>query len=265
MKRRPGSYEELLRKGKIMNFVRINGCVIALLLFSYDISVAAVFQPNDRIVSDPAQSIRDPEFDPTYNLMVWQDELNQLWLADLDPATGEISPFNGKGQLIDSELSNLILIGNGPEFGYGNGETILCYNKTISSTRILATASKDESDNWVPVLEDQGDNRYRPICSPEGTLDPVRMIYVQDVSPGESVVSWRVVGDPDSERSFRQYQVSVDAGPPRSGQLYLLFRSTAYGSFSGLTLTSRPQSRLPSTPTPNSMPLPGMRQSSMMC
>jgi hypothetical protein len=134
--------------------------------------------------------------------MVWQDELNQLWLADLNPTTGEISPFDGKGLLVDTGLSNILTIGNGPEFGYGNGETILCYNKTIDLTRTLATASKDELGNWVPALEDLGENRYRPICSPEGTPDPARMVYVQEIGPGDKVVSWRVAGDSATERSF---------------------------------------------------------------
>jgi hypothetical protein len=165
-------------------------------------SVAESFVPDDRLVSDPSVDLKDPEFDQLGNLMLWQDTNGDMWLSDVDPVTGDIIPNTGQGLLVDSGLANIVAIGNGPEFGYGAGEVFLCYNKLISSTRYLAIAKQDTEGNWVPTIQEMANDRYRPICTPPGTTDAGRIVYVNASDPLQKAVSWRNIDDAASERTF---------------------------------------------------------------
>ncbi len=166
------------------------------------IAVAALFQPDDRLVSDPNIDLIDPEFDPKDNLMVWQDRNGNLWLADIDQNNGAITPTSGKGLLVDTGLSNIIAIGNGPEFGYGAGGSAICYNKRVADTRFLAVAYKNVGGFWTPSLLGNGANRWRPMCTGPDTLDEAKVIYINQITPDQRALSWRILNSPDTERSF---------------------------------------------------------------
>ena len=184
--------------------VFLNKAVMVLLLvyFPVSIAVADVFTPNDRLVSDPLVNLRDPEFDSVGNRMIWQDENNNMWLADVDPVTGDILPNTGQGLLVDSGLANIVAIGNGPEFGYGAGEVFLCYTKRDATGRYLAISKQDIAGNWLPSIQEMANDRYRSICTVEGTPDAGRMVYVDATDPAQKTISWRNIDDAASERTF---------------------------------------------------------------
>jgi hypothetical protein len=163
---------------------------------------AEVFEPDDRLVSDPDVYLADPEFDPVNNLMTWQDLAGDLWLATIDTQTGDIIPADGRGLLVDSGLASAFAIGNGPEFGYGAGEVFLCYTKLEDPTRLLTVARKDVSGTWIPSVQVNGEDRFRPLCTPPGTPDLGRLVYVNDSAPEGKAVSWRDIDDETTERSF---------------------------------------------------------------
>lgn len=176
---------------------------LALVLIPLQAPLGAVFEPDDRLVSDPSSDMVDPEFDPVGNRVVWQDTPpGDLWLADIDPDTGAMTPVDGKGILVDTGLANLIPVGNGPEFGFGAGEVFLCYTKQSGDTWQLGLARQDINGDWVPSEMTLIDDRWRPICTPPGTPDLGRMSYIQEIAPGEKAVGWRDIDDPDSERTF---------------------------------------------------------------
>jgi hypothetical protein len=162
---------------------------------------ADVFVPNDRLVSTPDSDIRDPEFDPVGNRMVWQDLSGNLWLAGVDPLTGDILPRTGQGLLIDTGLADVRALGNGPEFGHGAGEVFLCYTKQFGATWFLAAARREVNGNWLSSVLESGGQRYRPLCTPPGTLDKGRAVYVNTES-GSKAVSARTIDDPASEVTF---------------------------------------------------------------
>jgi hypothetical protein len=190
----------MLRRAKIESRKIAMVPLLALLVSS--VSVAELFVPDDRLVSDPGIDIKDPELDQLGNRMLWQHTNGDMWLADVDPLTGDIIPNTGQGLLVDSGLANLVAVGNGPEFGYGAGEVFLCYNKQIASIRYLAIAKQDFAGNWVPTIQEMVDDRYRPICTPPGTPDAGRVVYVDSSDPVQKTVSWRNIDDAASERTF---------------------------------------------------------------
>ena len=183
-------------------FVRRFVAVMLMLLVSATALQAGVFLPNERLVSDPSISMKDPEFDSVGNLMTWQDDAGNLWLADIDATTGDILPATGQGILVDTGLARAGFVGNGPEFGYGAGETFLCYTRLLSGIRHIAVARKDQFGDWVPSVQELGSDRWRPLCSLPGTPETGRMIYVSETTPGQRAVSWRVIDDAFSERTF---------------------------------------------------------------
>ena len=108
-------------------------------------STLGQFVPNDRIVSDPAATLVDPEFDQLDNYMVLQEVEGNLWLAKIDPVTGDIHPPDGRGKLLDTIVANPSESGNGPEFGYGGGEPYVVYTRRLLTTMGLGVAKQDVS------------------------------------------------------------------------------------------------------------------------
>lgn len=175
---------------------------VLFMLSPFAALLADVFVPDDRLVSDLSVDLKDPEFDMVGNLMVWQDADGNMWLSDVDPATGEILPSTGQGDLVDSGLANLFAIGNGPEFGYGAGETFLCYTKTSLQTRYLAVAKQDTGGNWLASIQENANDRYRPLCTTQGTQDAGRIVYINASDALQKTLSWRVIDDETTERTF---------------------------------------------------------------
>lgn len=163
---------------------------------------AYVFVPEDVLVSDPNLSLKDPEFDLGENRMVWQDSSGTLWLAYVHPDTGAIVPSTGQGQQLATGLAGLFAVGNGPEFGYGAGETFICYTKSVREKHALGVARRGPDGTWTSSVLNEGLNRFRPLATTRGTPDPGRLVYVQEPDSGPNVVSWRVLDDPATERTF---------------------------------------------------------------
>lgn len=168
---------------------------------------AAVFEPNDVLISDPSEGLTDPEFDPMFFQTVWQDAGGNLWLADVDPVTGAMSPTSGKGELVDSGLASIFMTGNGPEFAYGNGKRYITYTRSIGGLRAIATAKQEDNGVWTADIEENGEDRWRPIGTFFGTPDAPRTVYAHELPTGESAVSWRVMGDASSEKTFPGFNV----------------------------------------------------------
>jgi hypothetical protein len=75
------------------------------------------FVPDDLVVSDPAVSLPDPEFDTVGNQVAWQDRDGlELWVADVDPVNGTLSPPDGRGTLIATNVVPISRVRNGPEW-----------------------------------------------------------------------------------------------------------------------------------------------------
>ncbi len=78
------------------------------------------FVINDRVVSDPTSTLPDPDFDNLNYRLAWGDVANtgNLWVAGIDPVTGNLLPTTGQGQLAGIEELRAY---NGPTWGFQQG------------------------------------------------------------------------------------------------------------------------------------------------
>jgi hypothetical protein len=164
--------------------------------------VLADFVPEDVVVSDPSSDVTPPEFDARTMRMIWQDRANRLWLADVDPVTGDITPVDGKGTMLDDHLSPGSLVQNTPRYTYGSDGAYIAYNKVVGDVDLnLAMAEEIAPDVWVTTLLENGADRWKANGSPEETTDPARIVYNRLTEFGTIVTSWRDINDPATEQS----------------------------------------------------------------
>ncbi len=186
--------------GKAFSQLALLAPAVALFLGVAGVPALADFVVDDQIISDPNSDLPAPEFDEERSLMIWQDRFDEMWLADVDPITGDIIPQDGRGQLIDTDLAPVGEVGNTPRFSYGE-EDVLIYTRNVDGTKWLAVARNEAPGIWVPQLLEQGDNRLRANGTPQGFTGTARMVYNRELPDGEIVVSWRDWNDPASEGS----------------------------------------------------------------
>src|SRR6185503_2439878 len=110
-------------------------------------TLADDFVPDDIIVSDPTSDLTPPEFDWRTKHMVWQDRVNNLWVADIDVVTGAIIPTDGQGTLVDTDLSPGGQIKNTPRYTWGSDQGAIVYNHTLDGIRTLAKAIETDPIN----------------------------------------------------------------------------------------------------------------------
>jgi hypothetical protein len=116
----------------------------------------AQFTPNETLVS-PNPALIDPEFSQSRGKLAWTDPKGNLWLANVNGATGAFKPISGQGELIATgtvSKANMFLW-NGPEWiSMASGEQIY-YSyylpgkaPTAQNTR-MALAVQDTTGAWV--------------------------------------------------------------------------------------------------------------------
>ena len=74
------------------------------------------FEPDDIRLGDPAISYNDPEFLPDGTRVTWVDQQRQVWVSDLDPATGLLRSKNGQDILVGKGWAPFLHSQNGPEW-----------------------------------------------------------------------------------------------------------------------------------------------------
>ncbi len=96
------------------------------------------FVVKDRIVTDPTVSVRDPDFDNFNYRATWftvgsenntDNSDNNLWVADIDPLTGNFVPFNGQGKLAGTTVVDGY---NGPTWGFGASGPAVYFTKDVT-------------------------------------------------------------------------------------------------------------------------------------
>jgi outer membrane protein assembly factor BamB len=175
--------------------------VVLFCLLASSFAVLA-FEPIDIIVSNPVLDLRQPEFDARTKRMIWQDRLEYLWIADVDPVTGAIHPKDGKGTRIDTNLSPLGEVQNTPRYTWGTDGGYIIYTKDAGDIDLhLAMAEEVEPGVWMTSLLENGENRFKANGSPEETPGPARIVYNRITPEGDIVTSWRELLDPTTEQS----------------------------------------------------------------
>lgn len=186
--------------------------VVALSAVASGQALAAAI-PEIQVTADPVVDIefdwaRDGQYCPTCNYgqgnarFTFTDRNQNLWLAWIDYYTGEFSPRNGQGILIDTNAAFATDFGNGPEWMFSTGPSQIVYTRykdgerqsTFSAGAAVAKMKSDGS--W------SGSIMYNGIAkqSPAATLDlndPAPRANYQDYA--KKKVYWRTMSKPGSE------------------------------------------------------------------
>jgi len=107
------------------------------------------FVIQDTIISDTTSSLQDPEIDWLGHHICWANE-EGIWVADIDPVTGNFIPANGKGVLIDSTPSytGMIWLKNGPEWAISQNGSVVIYPDSVDATTVTVGTSKKINNVW---------------------------------------------------------------------------------------------------------------------
>jgi hypothetical protein len=178
--------------------------VVVLVLSQTFESQAEGFVPDDQVISDPSVSLVDPEIDQLNHRIAWQSLDNELWVADLDPVTAALSPPDGKGTLIDTNLAPLISTLNGPEWAYGLTGAWIVYTKSQTFGFNIAAAKQLQDGSWAANGLQNSLLRFLPLGTPiSNTQTPVKTTYYYyNQQTSSRFLAWRNLNNPETEQFF---------------------------------------------------------------
>ena len=149
-----------------------------------------------------APGLLDPEFDSVGHQVLGVESDRVLWVASVDPATGDIDPPDGRGEWVDDQIATLST-GNGPEWLYTErGEEIVYAYRWNNTTRVVHVWRG--SGGWDGTFLPNSDGLVGTV----GSLDP------DDPSPrivskqGDALRAWWRFLDDDEDH------LVVDASMP---------------------------------------------------
>lgn len=133
------------------------------------------FTITDVAISTTTAQIIDPEFDYNGNRMCWQDLSRNLWVCDVNPTTGEITPNTGRGTLIDTDLAPIDITWNGPEWAFSTTESQIVYTKAVSGVPTIWRA-RLVNGTWVKENLATPGGRFNPRATKNKT-DATPYVY----------------------------------------------------------------------------------------
>ena len=130
----------------------------------------AQFTIRDVVISDTSSNLVDPEIDWLGNRIVWAD-WDGVWIADIDPVTGDFIPENGKGVLVDSTPSfpGMSAVANGPEWAMSrDGSEAIYPDSTTEGIHVRIGRVRFENGRWVQRPLENSTNRIPFFASYDG-------------------------------------------------------------------------------------------------
>jgi len=101
------------------------------------------FVVRDILAADAMASLIDPEYNMDLKIVCWQSDDKDLWVCSLDPVTRCFVPSDGKGTLVDHDLTPPTFGGwNGPEWMLSKGCTQIVYNQKKGGIRYPGLATQ---------------------------------------------------------------------------------------------------------------------------
>jgi hypothetical protein len=141
----------------------------------------------------------DPEFDNTEGRVVWQTaQGEEVWLAAIDPNTGDLVPSDGRGTLLDRDVGPISIGKNGPEWAYSDRGPQALWTRTTGFGLLSLARAVRGPQGWSVSDIIDSDNQATPI----GSLDPgdprPRTIWYTSNGffPG---LGWRELDDPTQQ------------------------------------------------------------------
>jgi len=186
-------------------------CVAALLVAGASLGASAqTWAPNETQVSPQADLI-DAEFSQSRAMITWSDEIGRLWIAYVDPETGDVSPSDGHGILVDPDVmrfQDAQKTKNGPEWVSTSLGDHIVYTKyagrhTDGNSRI-GYAYPDANGVWQGGYLDANLVRKAPYGSLTDGDPAPRITYVDH----RENHYWRDLWDPSSEQLIPDFPAS---------------------------------------------------------
>jgi hypothetical protein len=158
------------------------------------------FVPDDTFAHDPVYEIIDPEFDEVTGQIGWQTSLGEeLWVAGIDPSTGDFIPASGKRDLVAQGIGPISMGRNGPEWTYTAQGATLLYTAPLPRGFGLGRADR-VGGAWVTSTLPGSLEEVSPI----GTLnrgDPApRVRWLTRLADGSTTFGWRALDDPTTDQ-----------------------------------------------------------------
>ena len=187
-------------------------CLVAAVAAACAAGVAGAqtWAPNETQVSSQKDMI-DIEFSQSRGQFTWNDEVGNLWIGNIDLATGNFTPVNGKAILVDPDsmrFQDAQKTKNGPEWVMTSQGDHIVYTKyagrhTDGNSR-LGYAYPDTTGTWVGGYLDANLSRKAPYGSlVEGDTSP-RITYVDN----RENHYWRDIWNPASETPIADFPAS---------------------------------------------------------
>ena len=149
--------------------------VACLLVLLTTVVSADDFVPTDEVLSAPGRSLSDPEFDEVNHRATWQfgpnpQVVGTLLVADVDPDTGEIlDPQSGlslreggRGRILDQQLVERTVTGNGPEWAISAAGGQIVYTRFNENNEPSIAVATFDGENWDAGLLPFSNNRFTP-------------------------------------------------------------------------------------------------------
>jgi hypothetical protein len=174
-------------------------------------SLPSVVQPQEAVRMGMSQrSYIDPELYSDRNLMAFADEQGQIWLAVLDPLTGDIASPDGRDIFVDDNVTPLRISFNGPEFGVDRNGWALFYTKDVNDTPQIWRATIENLDvKKTPITEDTVP-RLSVLASKCPSSEAIRLLYSWGEIPlTDGSIAWLDEDDPDATETLVD---SIDVG-----------------------------------------------------
>lgn len=202
-----------------------------LLMSASTAAWAGAWQPNEEQASAEKELI-DYEFSQDRAQFAWVDSLGRLWLGNVNRATGQFEPADGRGLLVDPEAlsyGDFVITFNGPEWAKAADGDQIAYTKFVAGkphsarTARVAVAKQSRSGSWTYSVLSPNAPRMAPYAS-ESDNDPSPIITYID-SAGNHY--WRATGRVNTERRIAAMEPSKFPIRPVRGARALLFSKLA--------------------------------------
>jgi hypothetical protein len=136
-------------------------------------SVADPFVQTDAVVTPVGASLPDPEFDNDTQRVTWQDwDGTGVWVAGVNPTTGDLIPPDGRGARIASGVASMGWGRNGPEWVQGPTGAELLYTRFVGGQATVVHATETVA-GWISV----------DVPGTAGAQSPIGSLDIGDAAP----------------------------------------------------------------------------------
>ena len=186
-----------------------------------------VFDPDPVKMSPPGEGYIDPEILQIDARMVFQTGGGDIWIAELDPATGLFRSTDGKDSLVDTGAAPIAVTWSGPEFGVdASGWSVLYAKAGQPGAALQIWRAAPFEAGWITERLTSGDQHQTQLATTSLTRTGTRVLNIRGTW-SNGTMTWFSESDPDDEHPIIEIDDTVFGRTParwsRDGR-YVLHR-----------------------------------------